>query len=102
MNPRARREILWYLGLFSRYGLRPPILTSTDRTQSEQDRLVAQGRGVRVSKHVYGLAADLTFGGSLAALAANVRSYLPHVEAFPHGPKGRTPDHVHVEWPWSY
>lgn len=108
MNPRARRELLFYVGLYSRLPITPPRITSTDRNQSQQDVLVAAGRGVRVSKHVYGLAADIVPGagwgswGSLAALAANVRAWLPHVEAFPHGPRGRPADHVHIEWPWSF
>ena len=108
MNPRARRELNAYLGVFSRAHLRPPTVTSTDRTSAEQGALVTQGRGVPVSKHVYGLAADIIpapdwpFRVTLAGLAANVRAWLPWVEAFPHGAAGRSPDHVHIEWPWGY
>lgn len=102
MNPRAARELRAYLSAFSRAGLNPPIVTSTDRTQAEQEDLLRRGRGVPVSKHVYGLAADIVQARdwrsrvSLTALAGNVRLWLPHVEAIAER------DHVHIEWPWNF
>jgi len=100
--PRAARELRAYLGVFSQARLSPPIVTSTDRTQAEQEDLLRRGRGVPVSKHLYGLAADIVpardwpFRVTLAALAGNVRAWLPHVEAIAES------DHVHIEWPWNF
>lgn len=107
MNPRARRDLNVVLAAFSRAGYPPPLVTSTDRTQTQQNAQVASGRGVPVSKHVYGLAADIVQAPSwrsqcsLTTLAGIVRAWLPYVEAFPHGVTGRPADHVHIEWPWN-
>lgn len=99
MNPRARRELSAYLGLFPRSGLAPPLITSTDRTVAH-NRAVG---GLDNSKHLYGLAADIVppagawrFRVTFSQLAANVRAWLPHVEAI------AEKDHVHIEWPWNY
>jgi len=102
VNARARWELQAYLSVFSRAGLSPPTVTSTDRTPAQQDALIRQGRGVPNSKHLYGLAADIVpsrawpFSVTFRALAGNVRAWLPHVEAIAES------DHVHIEWPWGY